>query len=436
MEIVLGWYDVLGQNFDNPYIFPFLERENSTSVCCSLENMETLEEQEQEQSTTTIVERSTKKTNMSLPSEIIEDIFSRLPVKSILRFRTLSKPWLSRISDRSFTNLHLTRAHRTALFILAHDESGKRHLLSAPRDGGPVTHLITFHNPDYIVMYAQHVNGLVYLTCMKRSNEHRTHVYAFVVNPSMHKIFKLPDPYTDVKDFTRIRYLFGFDESRNEHKILMIRDSSLRSMEIMIFSMSSYSWRKIHAEPPLGFTWDGLWLNFYHNVCVNSVVHIMLAVSFDILAFDLRTEKFLIITTPQGVLPEDYDDTKQNDPYIIKLNGCIGVVCYDSVAENNEMYIWILQDYENRVWVKETVIFPEEWITLRYPLSFPVDSVNMDEIIFIPSNFSGNVISVPVYNKKTRCFKSLRFASGNHFSLSRTLQFHYIRCYVESMVPL
>ncbi|KAJ0595205.1 putative F-box associated interaction domain-containing protein [Helianthus annuus] len=162
----------------------------------------------------------------------------------------------------------------------------------------------------------------------------------------MHKIFKLPDPYTDVKDFTRIRYLFGFDESRNEHKILMIRDSSLRSMEIIIFSMSSYSWRKIHAEPPLGFTWDGLWLNFYHNVCVNSVIHIMLAVSFDILAFDLGTKKFSIITTPQGVLPEDYDDTKQNDPYIIKLNGCIGVVCYDSVAENNEMYIWILQDYK------------------------------------------------------------------------------------------
>ncbi|KAJ0595206.1 putative F-box domain-containing protein [Helianthus annuus] len=97
--------------------------------------METLEEQEQEQSTTTIVERSTKKTNMSLPSEIIEDIFSRLPVKSILRFRTLSKSWLSRISDPSFTNLHLTRAHRTALFILAHDESSKRHLLSAPHDG-------------------------------------------------------------------------------------------------------------------------------------------------------------------------------------------------------------------------------------------------------------------------------------------------------------
>ncbi|KAJ0759669.1 putative F-box domain-containing protein [Helianthus annuus] len=246
--------------------------------------METLEEQEQEQSTTTIVERSTKKTNMSLPSEIIEDIFSRLPVKSILRFRTLSKPWLSRISDPSFTNLHLTRAHRTALFILAHDESGKRHLLSAPHDGGPVTHLITFHNPDYIVMYAQHVNGLVYLTCMKRSNEHRTHVYAFVVNPSMHKIFKLPDPYTDVKDFTRIRYLFGFDESRNEHKILMIRDSSLRSMEIMIFSMSSYSWRKIHAEPPLGFTWDGLWLNMRKpawriNMCLSRLRLIPLVVS-------------------------------------------------------------------------------------------------------------------------------------------------------------
>ncbi|MFS7952881.1 hypothetical protein Hanom_Chr07g00612111 [Helianthus anomalus] len=55
-------------------------------------------------------------------------------------------------------------------------------------------------------------------------------------------------------------------------------------------------------------------LSLYHNVCVNSVVHLMLVESFDILAFDLRTDKFSIITTPQGVLPGNYDGMLKEDP--------------------------------------------------------------------------------------------------------------------------
>ncbi|KAM0024027.1 putative F-box domain-containing protein [Helianthus debilis subsp. tardiflorus] len=373
---------------------------------------------------------------ISIPTETMEDIFSRLPIKSILRFRSLSKPWLLRLSSPSFTKLHSTRANRTFLFISAHDRSArKQHLLSASHDGGPVTHLITLDDLSCIIE-AQHLNGLVYLTCVKR----QTQACTFVVNPSTRKIFNVPDPSSDVKDlyYPRIRYLFGFDESTNEHKILMIRDLSQPSREIMIFSMSTYSWRKIHAQPPVGFSWDRLRFNTYQNVCVNSVVHLMLteSESFDILAFDLRTEKFSIITTPQGVMPEIYHVALQDDPYIIKVNGCIGVVCYDSVEETNQMHIWILQDYENRVWVKETITFLEPWIKLKYPLPFPTDSVNMDEIILSSIKFSDNMIRAGVYNKKNRCFKSLQFASGHQFSLSGTMQVDHIRCYVESMVPL
>ncbi|KAJ0795838.1 putative F-box associated domain, type 3 [Helianthus annuus] len=128
----------------------------------------------------------------------------------------------------------------------------------------------------------------------------------------------------------------------------------------------------------------------------------------------------------------------EKDPYIIKVNGCVGVVFYDTVEETNQMNIWRVQDYENRVWVKETITFPESsWIKLDLlDFPFPMGSVNMDEIVFFSSDFSGNMISVPVYNKKSGCFKSLQFASGHQFPLSTTLQFNHIRCYVESMVSL
>ncbi|MFS7913437.1 putative F-box domain-containing protein [Helianthus anomalus] len=399
----------------------------SVPVYDSLQTMETLEEQWK-----TTDDRSAKKTHISFPNEIIEEILSRLPVKSILRFRSVSKPWLSLISTPSFTKLHFTRAtaaHRTALFISVYDDFTKNHsFLSAPHDGGPVTHLMTLGHA-YLSCYtqAEYLNGLICLTCVTLHSGN-IFVPAFVLNPNTHKIFNVPDPYSQLYG-GYIRYLFGLNESTNEHTILMIRNLfNPTAVELMVFSMSSYSWRKIDVEPPVGFTWDDLHFHNNRSVCVNSVVHLMYS-SFAILAFNLRTEKFSVIN-----LPYEHHDMLANDPRLIKISGCIGVVSHDRVVENNEMHLWILQDYENRVWVREIITFPEPLIKLDVP--FHVDYVNTDEIILSPSKLSGNVINVHVYNRKSRRFKSLQFTSGHQFSLSRNVQFNHIRGYVESMVSI
>ncbi|KAJ0805565.1 putative F-box associated domain, type 3 [Helianthus annuus] len=164
----------------------------------------------------------------------------------------------------------------------------------------------------------------------------------------------------------------------------------------------------------------------------------MVLESYDSLAFDLRTEKFSIINTPQGVKPHECYTRyfkkggifyKDNIPRFIKINGCIGVVCHDLVLEKNEMHIRILHDYESRVWVREIIKFPESWIELGKP--FPVDSVNMDEVIFFSRKLSWNLEkSVSIYNKKSRCFKYLQFTPGHQFSLSRTMRIDQIGCYI------
>ncbi|XP_076899446.1 putative F-box protein At5g62060 [Bidens hawaiensis] len=342
------------------------------------------------------------------PSDITVEILSRLPVKSILRFRSVSKPWLSYISDPSFTKLHLTRSTRTALFISAYDASThKTHLLSASHDG-TLTHLTTLetdYSDQYFTTDPVHLHGLI---------------PGFLTNNNVD-----------------VHYLYGLDESKNEHKILIIRklyEPCIR-VEVMIFSMSDRSWRTIEVDPPLGFNWDRF--SFYSacvmSVCVNSVVHLLLEdgpYAYDILAFDLVTEKFSIINTPEDVMPYPEDD-----PYINDVNGFVGVVCHDRTWENKEMHSWILQDYENRVWVREVVKYPEHMMCCPYPIDF----VNMDELILSSeSKLSGDVLSVPVYNKKGRCLKSLRFTLGHQyrFLLSRTLKFMEIKCYVESMAPL
>ncbi|KAH7843124.1 hypothetical protein Vadar_012910 [Vaccinium darrowii] len=58
----------------------------------------------------------------SLPHEIIFFIFSRLSVKTLCRFKSVSKPWLALITDPEFIKSHLnhqsTKDNKTQKLIL------------------------------------------------------------------------------------------------------------------------------------------------------------------------------------------------------------------------------------------------------------------------------------------------------------------------------
>ena len=63
-----------------------------------------------------------------LPLEIINEILSRLPVKSLLRFLCVSKRWYARIKNQDFIKLHRQRSienNRDRTLILGKMPRGK-----------------------------------------------------------------------------------------------------------------------------------------------------------------------------------------------------------------------------------------------------------------------------------------------------------------------
>ncbi|KAF5818740.1 putative F-box associated interaction domain-containing protein [Helianthus annuus] len=193
------------------------------------------------------------------------------------------------------------------------------------------------------------------------------HAQVFIFTPSTHSIFKLSYPDFLINGKGRVRYSFAFNKCTNEHKILMMRKFvEPKTTEIMIFSLSNYSWRKISpiaVEHPVGCLPSHLTLT-RGSVCVDSVVHSMMLSSswLNILRFDLRTEKLSIFSTP----------IVHKIQRILKINGRVAVVCRDHVVESNKMHIWILYDYETHVWVQEFITFPESLIKLTGPIFFPL----------------------------------------------------------------
>ncbi|KAK1431326.1 hypothetical protein QVD17_07783 [Tagetes erecta] len=416
------------------YMFCMNKSSSSSSSSSSSPNME---EQTLEQQSTD--DQSHQKPKISFPIEIIEDILSRLPIKTLLQYRSVSKPWLQLISDPSFTKLHFTRSnHRSALFISAYDRSThKRYFLSASINGGPIAHVATIANvPASTAKTSQseHLNGLV---CFTSANGSLSSNYAFVVNPSTHKVFKVPNSVNwnnQLDGEWNTCYLFGFDLSRNEHKILNIRIRNYRlvnfssitgGVEVLIFSMSSYTWRKIDVKFPV----DCLRCVIKCSVCVDSVIHFMVDDSFEIIMFDLRTETFSIVRIPDDVVARLRTEF-MTSPRIVKVKGCVGVVCSD--IERNEMHVWTLRDCERRVWVRETIAF----FDIELGGVTPLDFVDTDEIIHFYTRVPRNVINVYVYNMKNRGFKTVQLTLSQPFLCLDDVVFDEFKCYDESIASL
>ncbi|XP_076884632.1 F-box protein At1g30790-like [Bidens hawaiensis] len=391
---------------------------------------------------------------ISLPEDIITEILSRLPVKTLIKLRPVSKPY-----SPSFTRLQFTHAiasNRTALLLSAYDTSTRqRYLLSATSNGGPVIvaaipRACTIINRETTEM--EHVHGLVLFSSGNGFVERN---FAYVINPATRKIFKLfgggSHPIKMRYGVGHICYFFGYDESRNEHKVLTIRMLDVASLkpfvpkriEIMIFSMLSLTWRNINVD---GFEigddvireWN---IGTKHGVCVDSVIHVILQSRNEILAFDLRTEKFSIIKFPNDAIRDATSYYKKglntilsNQPFLMKINEFLALMCHNPAVGVDEMDIWILKDYEKCIWVWENVGFLKSWFVLDGPI--PLNSFLRKDGVVNESGSSTRLINTDMYDVESRNFKSVDFILGYEFLHPRSVRFDHVRRYTESILSL
>ncbi|KAF2293535.1 hypothetical protein GH714_002538 [Hevea brasiliensis] len=199
-----------------------------------------------------------------LSQKLLTEILSRLPVKSLLKCRCVSKSWYSLITNPSFIAHHLekTAPRNSGLLIFRYSttaeldtESDNERYFLYPDEGfpeNPVEELdYPFKGVNRFVNIVGSCNGVFCLS----DNVGGINTYrAALWNPSVRKIVKIHFPkvnYTSKAPF--IHSLgFGFYSTTDDYKLVRVvylKDSTLNYNEfpplVEIYSLRSRGWRKV-----------------------------------------------------------------------------------------------------------------------------------------------------------------------------------------------
>ncbi|KAF2293511.1 hypothetical protein GH714_002363 [Hevea brasiliensis] len=196
-----------------------------------------------------------------LPQELLAEILSRLPVKSLLKCRCVSKTWYSLITDPSFIAQHLkkTAARNSGLLFFRYStrefvwpfKENVRYLLYPDESfpANPVEELdCPFKGIKRLANIVGSCNGVF---CLSYDVYGKYTERASLWNPSVRKNVNIPCPiFTFTSYGPYIPSLgFGFDSTTDDYKLVRIVCSHFNFGEIRpfveIYSLRSRGWRKV-----------------------------------------------------------------------------------------------------------------------------------------------------------------------------------------------
>lgn len=194
-----------------------------------------------------------------LPEEILIQILLKLPVKSLVRFRCVSKSWDSLITHPSFVSLHLSHAmagHDRSVVLLRHyslTQRKERNTLYLDGESFLEHQELEFPLKTHDTYYlAGSCNGLLCFSDYIINN-----LQVILWNPSLRKCVQLPIPRFIDTDLTHTYVLgFGFDTRRVDYKVVRLiyilgkNWSVIVPPEVEVYELKTNAWRGIQTAVP------------------------------------------------------------------------------------------------------------------------------------------------------------------------------------------
>ncbi|XP_059633486.1 F-box/kelch-repeat protein At3g06240-like [Cornus florida] len=273
----------------------------------------------------------------SLPNDVVMDILSRLPVKSLI------KEW------------------RSAIVVF----SG-----NIIEPSGKVDYPLNFECQSGKFLGC--CDGLIlYSTSPYSSCEEELHL----LNPSTRKVKRLHPPFKSITGGVTYgfggAYGFGYDALIDDYKVVHIPDC--HKSITTLYTRKTNSWRRIQDIP-------------YHVMCsapaaalLNGALHWLTKDMSKIVSLNLEEEKFQVF-----ILPAEFE-TQQRKAYLVTvLRGCL-CVCVKITGKSGcwSCEFWVMKEYGKREsWTNLGFALPRNWNRVK-----PLDFSNKDNLLSVIDQF-------------------------------------------------
>lgn len=355
-----------------------------------------------------------------LPTNLLYEIISRLPLKTIFSCRCVCRTFLKLIEDPYFVKTHLDGALSTSTTVIVKEKQSSspyfrpymleldftpkksslssdhhiyhQHIISGqsaevvPRDvkccfvTGDAT-LISSCN-GLLCLYSHSLKNPTYCICNPVSGECMTLAY--------------PAPFTS--DSIYLNHSgFGFCPKTKQYKVIRFMSSASTSRAVaLVHTLGTRSWRYIGESPrPKS---EGSFDCF-----LDGKLHLITAshkISDIVYAFDLETEKFEPVPMPAHFTPEYHRKVSWINVGVI--SGCL-CLCYTS----NDAYfeVFTMAEYGIREsWIKKFAIDVNYYCATQVEdLQMPIKFLNNGELLFLSR--SNSLVS---YSPNKRAFRDIK----------------------------
>ncbi|KAI3931081.1 hypothetical protein MKW92_011417 [Papaver armeniacum] len=342
--------------------------------------------------------------NVNLDDDIVYEILSRLPVKSLMRFKCVSKHWYSVIQkDRHLIDLHFHRSKvRTSLLLTVPKERNGyiesrsfdedlypfRYFLATADllcENGEVPSVVNTSTREMDMgsySFSKPINGLICLCDLEKNHGVR------VCNLSTREIATwIKSTFLSNLDFKHkgAHYLsssrcnLGFDPATKEHKVVCIW--AIHGGPVCeVLTLGDRIWRIIDdVIPAYNYTYS---YSYGDSIYVNGSIYYNPKMKmFDdedddpivIVAFDVGKEKFRAIEIPHFILDQISYGNRLSSVQLLEIDDHPAL----SSGTNGDIFkIWLFDDEYNtgcrtNTWTAVTVELP---INLVYPDGNKVES--------------------------------------------------------------
>ncbi|KAG7594395.1 F-box domain [Arabidopsis thaliana x Arabidopsis arenosa] len=316
------------------------------------------------------------KSTSSFPLDLTTEILLRLPARSVLRFRCVSKLWSSITTDSYFIKSFETRFStlRPSLLV-CFKEGDKLFVSSIPQHNHNSNESYSCSQPIYRYHMkfpqglstfppTESVQGLI---CFQVSGT------PIVWNPSKKELLPLPKP---PKSGYAIAIFLGYDPVEGKHKV-MCMPHSISSDVCWVLTLGSTqdSWRTVKTNHRHRSDYNIV------GRCIKGVIYYVADIYnksvWVIITFDVRFEKFGMIALPTDIFYRDM---------LINYEGRLAFV---ERKKRRKSTLWILEDAKIQKWSSsKEFLEPFSYYDKSLKSDFDLKGfTHAGELIYAPSTF-------------------------------------------------